>query len=288
MTCCAERQRDPTTREHHLAASYLFLLERRATIFATHVPLTIACLIPVLVATTGSSGVESWAAAISGAVALIARVAAKPIATRSHRRGVEELEARDCHIFDLPWNHGLGERPQRESTKLRSDRATAALPEEASQVATWYEFGDTVPDDVNVLIAQRSNLAWGENAHEHWANILVVALVLVVALGVAASTVADHPMATYLGVVAFPSVVGWIETWDLQSAHRRASADKADRRRKVEDAVERRNTAQAREFQDDVFRSRLNHPHVPNWFHRLRRDRDDAAMRSAAHDLAQP
>lgn len=286
VSTCADRQRSTAAIDHHLAASYAFKLERRWRWCATWLPVGAVVIAPALVIAAPTDGLDALAGGIAGLTALLARVVGGPKAEAHHLRGVKELEARDCAIFGLQANTGLGPLPQAESTKLYAESARRLLPDEESRAATWYEFSDAASEPFNVLIAQRSSVAWGENEHEHWANALVLALVVAVLGGVSVAAAVGASLVSYLGLVAFPSVMGWLEIWDLQVAHRRAAHEKRDVRRRADHLVETRDGTHARELQDAIFRGRLLAPYVPQWYYKLRRDRNDRSMRSVAQDLS--
>lgn len=286
MTSCRERQKQSSAIDHHLAASDLFRSERRWTVWWLTIPIAIACLAPVAAFAADSRRVEVWLAAIAGGLALFGRLVAKPAGAARHREGVAELEARDCHIFNIRWNHGLGDQASRDDTCRRAQAARRALPVEEDRASNWYEFSDAVTPERNVLIAQRSNLAWGEYDHRRWANTLAFLLITVIVAGLLSAGFAQGGVFEYLGLIGFPSVIGWCELWDQRVLHRRASGEKRAKRTEVDRLIERGVLADARELQDDIFRSRLEHPHVPNWFHRMTRDHNDVVMRSVAQQLA--
>lgn len=285
MTTCSERQRSGRSIDHHLAASHAFWLERRWYTIAVWIPIAIAVVAPAATVVFTSEFIGAVVGAVAGVITLASRSLGQPKITSHHRRGVLEIEARDCVIFDMPWNDAMGDEPQRETTDRYARRTRMRHPEEEARASDWYELDPAVSEERNVLVSQRANVAWGENEHAHWANALSVVLVGVVALGLVMSMLQSTSLVTYLGIVAFPSVAGWIQLWDLQAAHRRASHDKAALRKRLDTLLKDLQSHDRRRAQDAICRARMDHPHVPNWFHEHSRDENDASMRAVARQL---
>lgn len=286
MTTCADRQRDPTTAEHHLAASEWFKRERIWTKVGVTLPITIASAAPIVA--TAWPQTDVVVAATLGVLALFARLLAKPAAEVAHQRGVVELEARDCHVFNLPWNHFLAEPPEQEATHRMSERRRRKHPEEVQAVAEWYEFGAaSIAESKQVLVAQRSNLAWARHDHERWATAVLSLLAILVIGGIGLALISGTTLLQYLGLVAFPSVPGWSDLWDTHRDQRRVIGRKLALRKRISAELPNPDPEPEalRGLQDDVFNSRLTSPYVPQLLYKISRAENDRAMRSAARKL---
>jgi hypothetical protein len=288
MNTPAERQASNAAVVHHLAATQHFRNERRHVFGGTWTPLFAAVAAPLVLLFAPTTQANNVVSAVLGALALASAILFQPGARKQHRAGVAELEARDCVVLGLSWRNALADRPSLDTTHRLAGREERHDPTARTEAQRWYEFDDAAPVDTQVLAAQRSNVAWGEDAHARWATLLGMGIVAAATAGIAIAASKELDLGAYLGLVAFPSAPGLIESCRLFVDHREAAEAKRAVRHLIDAQLEGSVQVDLRRNQDEVFRVRLNSPHVPDWWHRATQPAQDTAMRAAARQVQAP
>ncbi|MFI5650860.1 S-4TM family putative pore-forming effector [Streptomyces anulatus] len=208
--------------------------------------------------------------------------------TREKRKSKEAASVQeefDTNVFQLPWNSVL------------SDRPTNALVVEAAQrhkgdgLKDWYSDTSALVRPLDVLVCQRSNLAWGVSSHRKWAAAIVSAMV--------ASTVAIVLVCYFLrlsfassmfAVVTplVPTFREYIEMWRSNSESVRAKEKAESKISEIwESALDGRrppNIKKCREIQDRLCLIRQANAIIPDWFYWLSRNRNEKVMHVSSND----
>lgn len=157
----------------------------------------------------------------------------------------------------------------------------------------WYPAAaERVIRPVDVLLCQRSSVVWGRRTHSGYAALLLALTLGWWIVGVAVGVLADLSLGEYLVGLFLPSLPAFLDASELWRAHR----EQADNKGLIENEIDELwATARAiahvpppercREIQDRIYVTRRTGPPVPRPYYRLRRDRDERAMQSAAEQL---
>jgi hypothetical protein len=227
-------------------------------------------------------------AALAGVWILVARVALSSAENRDLRRGAIIQELFDTRLFRLGWNASLvGVTPAPEDI---SDAASRVRDD--SSLRNWYASTGNARWPLDVLLCQRSSAAWGRRAHGAYAyTILGIGLAWLVA-GVIMGVVAHLSLADYLVKIFLPSQPAFLDTADLFLSHLNRSHDKERLEHNIDELfatgaidLSRVSAEDCRRIQDNAFQLRRDGPQVAEWFYRLRRGRDERAMRAAVARL---
>jgi hypothetical protein len=228
-------------------------------------------------------GAAEYLAAAAGAWILFARTLFDWFERRSFLWGAKAQEQFDTELFGLAWNDSLVGRRLSEE-----DIADAARHVDPATLRDWYPLDvDEIAWPRNAALCQRSSAAWGRRTHAAYVWILTISVFGWLLVTIAIGVVEGASLSEYLIRLFLPSMPALMDGTDLARTHRQV----AERRSHVEESAERLllnvDTSQedVRRLQDQIFEIRRQPPRVPNWFYRLRRQRDDRAMREAADAL---
>ncbi|MEA2497439.1 MAG: hypothetical protein QOJ29_5350 [Thermoleophilaceae bacterium] len=225
-----------------------------------------------------SPGAGGLLGAVAGGWILVARTILARLEAKNRRRASLIQEEFDVGLFGLPWNEGLvGKRVAPE------DIADAA-EHVAEGALDWYPDADRLPWPSNVLVCQRGNAVWGRRNHDSYSQLLLAAGGAWFVVGVVIAAGRELSLATYLATLFLPSQPAFLDAIEFAQGHGRQSSAKAEIESAADDVLNSSGAgagitvSDCRLIQDQTFRLRSRGPSVPNWFYRLRRDRDQRAL----------
>lgn len=196
-------------------------------------------------------------------------------------------EAFDCSVFGLEWNDILvRNRPAGQMI------AEAARRYAGGRTRDWYPKIGRIQRPLDIMICQQSNVGWGAPVHRAWAWTVVgataAASVIIGAIwwgfGLPVGQGFDALVVPFLPLAweAFETV-----RHNFESAREKEEtqgrilddwADVLDGKKTVEDG-------RCRAFQDEIVGIRRRNAHVPDWFDKKLRARNERAMRTTADDM---
>jgi hypothetical protein len=278
VTTIADRQNDQRLLRLHAAARHFY--DRGQFWHRLRVTGTVAFVALGVVVTFRFHGAADYIAAAAGGWILFARTVFDWLERRAFSCGAKAQEQYDSELFGLSWNKNLAGRRLGDE-----DIVDAARGIELTTLRDWYPLDvDEVAWPRNAVLCQRSSAAWGRRTHTAYAVTVAIGafgwLLVTVVIGVAAHA----SLSEYLIRLFLPSQPALMDGVDLVRTHARL----AKHRERVEASAEEllldvdTTGTDSRALQDQIFEIRRRPPRVPNWFYRLRRDRDERAMREAA------
>ena len=226
--------------------------------------------------------------AIGGTTTFLWSVLGSDREKRKRQEAVSVQEEFDTHVFDLPTNNFIVDRPS--PTLI----AEAAARYKGNRSEDWYPDTRPVVRPLDVLICQRSNLGWGSSTHRVYAACLTVALVALVAAGLAIAIAAELTVVEGLTAVLVPLLGPARELIEMIRANRESADIKTETETKVlalwspgmaeADAV---TIQDCRTVQDRLLQIRQTNAYVPDWLDNLRRSRHEVLMQESAKHLVE-
>ncbi|MET9967996.1 S-4TM family putative pore-forming effector [Streptomyces sp. NPDC006356] len=191
----------------------------------------------------------------------------------------------DTSIFQLPWNQS---KTQRVSP---SEVARASLRHKGSGLTNWYADTEEAPRPLDVLMCQRSNLGWGISMHRSWAMAAMSSALAVLIIAAIPCLLMHLSFSAALFGVYAPLIAvtkELLEIWrsNLESAIRKELAEG----RAIHLLTNSLETGEiptesdCRELQDEILESRQTNAMIPDWYYRIRRDKDEKAMHLSVMD----
>lgn len=223
-----------------------------------------------------------------------AAISALLLAPYAKKRSIEAASVQE--LFDR-YVFGLGE----------SSRARRIEPERLHELSTKYsgnndELRDWYPTSkptfpFDVPICQRSNLFYDINLRRRWGLVLAVAACVWTVLGFMVGSFAGISVGQFLLRWLAPSLPAFVFVVDAARSQAEVVAERQSLLARVNDAlmdssrpISRERTEMLQtivsEVQDGIFDTRCQTSRVPNWFYKVSRTRDNAAMHAAAGQLA--
>ena len=286
----AERQDDPTALRLLLAQRRLYTRAKRwqglrwigLLVLGVAAPFVSVIFPPFAVI----------AGALTGAWLFLGRTVLGWAEVRTMTKAAAVQEQFDLYVFQMPT------AIHRTVTPSLEDIAAIVGPDsrvdeiaEKEKLTGWYPVDTGDPGAVTVAIAQRANAAYTDRlirtAVNVWAGVTIVWVLVLVGWSLSIGMA----FATFLLGVLFPVLPAVLDIIDYLRNTRRASRDRKD----LADTIEGRLRDRARPvepqellvWQDRMFDLRRTTPQVPDWLYRINRKRNEAAMRSAAHQLGE-
>ncbi|MZD09754.1 hypothetical protein GTW43_32425 [Streptomyces sp. SID5785] len=224
----------------------------------------------------------------SAVVLLLISIVGSARERRKSKEAASVQEEFDTGVFQLSWNSVLADRP------TNSLVVEAAHRHKGDGLADWYSDTESLARPLDVLVCQRSNLAWGVSNHRRWAATVMAAII---------AWIAGIVVICYFLELSFPSSISavitpllptfreYIEMWRSNVESIRAK-EKAES--KISDIWEsamssRRlpSVAKCREVQDRICVIRQTNPIIPDWFYWAFRDRGEKVMRVSVADYVE-
>jgi hypothetical protein len=191
----------------------------------------------------------------------------------------------DTSIFQLPWNQS---KTQRISP---SEVARASLRHKGNGLSDWYADTEEAPRPLDVLMCQRSNLGWGISMHRSWAIVAMSTALAVLIIAAIPCLLMNLSFSAALFGVYTPLIAvtkELLEIWrsNLESAIRKEVAEGRAIHMLTDslDTGEMPSESDCRELQDEILESRQSNAMIPDWYYRMRRGKDEEAMRLSVRD----
>jgi hypothetical protein len=195
----------------------------------------------------------------------------------------------DTTVFQLPWNEVLvRQRPNGQDISRAASRYTD------DRTRNWYPPTRSIARPLDVVICQQSNVGWGIPVHRIWSwtiiSLTVIGVVILGAIWKAASLTLPEGLDAV--VVPFLPVI-----WEIFERTRSNFAS-AKEKEEVQQLMladwasalsgaSRIPIERCRLFQDQIVIIRRTNAHVPDWFDRKLRGRNERAMRTTSHDMVE-
>jgi hypothetical protein len=229
-------------------------------------------------------------AAIAGAWVLLGRTLIAVAEGRELKMAVTIQEQFDTDLFGLDWNGALA------GVKIAPEDVTEAARHihDDSMLRNWYASTAGVPRPLDILLCQRASAVWGRRTHSDYALTLAALGCAWFLAGLVMAVFAQLSLAGYLIKLFLPSQPAYLDAVDLfrshwrQSDHKRLIERQADiiwDRACSESGADSVSLSDCRAIQNESYRLRRHGPQVAQWFFRLRRDRDEQAMRDGVSAL---
>lgn len=195
----------------------------------------------------------------------------------------------DTNVCQLPWNAVVvRHRPNGQEI------ARAAVRYKGKRTRDWYPDTGRVVRPLDILICQQSNVGWGIPVHRIWSWTLVGATTAgVVVLGLVWRAASLSPSGGLDAIVVPFLPVAW-EVFEHVRTNLASARDKDDIQQLMLEDWNAATTGgplptveRCRLFQDQIVRIRRTNAHVPDWFDRALRAKNERAMRTTSHDMVE-
>jgi hypothetical protein len=215
--------------------------------------------------------------ATAAAVFIVAkRLVVDPERTRAHAEAVRLQEQCEVDMFGLPWNQGLAGRP---ISPADAYEIAQRFRGDMRRLDTWYVPVDGLAPRSGVLLRQWENASWAARDHRRFWRLVSSVFLLSLVSTLVAAALRHASLAEYLVGLVLPSMPWLLDLADLAAANRRASLSRAEIEATAQQLLYSASNTEPdirtlREIQDALYRSRSEVGHVPDWFYRLFRKRN--------------
>lgn len=208
---------------------------------------------------------------------------------RTMTRAAAIQEDLDLYVFEMPKTIERSSIPTIEEIELLV-HSDVSLREAAKRqrLIDWYDIDPSHPGAETVAISQRANASYTDSlvrsAVRLWA---VVTLIWLTAL-IVWSALSGLTFGLILLGVVFPVLPAVLDVAEYLRSAWRAAQDRGDLARTIQDRIEDDQPISGQEliaWQVQMYDLRRTTPQVPDWLYKLRRSRNEAAMRAAAGRL---
>ncbi|AZN40404.1 S-4TM family putative pore-forming effector [Paenibacillus albus] len=204
------------------------------------------------------------------------------------RRAATIQEEFDTSLFELPWRDRLvGRKASPEQVAHASQRFKG----DRSKLLDWYTGLNAPSHFLNVLLAQRSSLAWDVKLRKRYA--ILVGVLSLVYLITTITICWRSDLKTYILTMLIPSasillhgITTCSEHWRRALSCEEVVQDLLELYRIKARNLERDILHECREFQDFIFLKRCDITLIPNKIYWLSRDNDDQVMKQINAELS--
>ncbi len=198
--------------------------------------------------------------------------------------------------FDF-YVYGMNESVERSELPSLEEIARIAGPDETLRASAkreklfeWYPIEASTPGVTTVAISQRANASYADHLLRSTARVWGVATVLWLVAMTFVSVVTDLSLLQFIAGVFLPVLPAFLDVIQYVVGIWRASRDRKDLADSIQarleghgDPIEPQDLVV---WQERIYALRRTTPEVPDWVYRLRRKDNEAAMHSAAKQLA--
>ncbi|MBZ6229360.1 S-4TM family putative pore-forming effector [Streptomyces olivaceus] len=224
----------------------------------------------------------------SAAVLLLISIVGSARERRKSKEAAGVQEEFDTEIFKLPWNSVLADRPTNGLV------VEAAHRHKGDGLENWYSDTESLARPLDVLVCQRSNLAWGVSNHRRWAATVMAAIIAWMAGIIAICYFLDLSFASSIFAVVTPLLPTFREYIEMWRSNIESVLSKEKAESKISDIWEsamksRRvpSIVKCREVQDRICAIRQVNPIIPDWFYWAFRERGEKVMRVSVADYVE-
>ncbi|MET9522863.1 S-4TM family putative pore-forming effector [Streptomyces coeruleorubidus] len=204
---------------------------------------------------------------------------------RKSKEAASVQEEFDTAVFQLPWNSVLADRPTNGLV------VEAALRHKGGGLEDWYGNTDSLARPLDVLVCQRSNLAWGVSTHRRWAAAVMSAIFAWIAGIVITCLLLNLSFSSSIFAVVTPLLPTFREYVEMWKSSMESVRSKEKAESKASDIWEaalssRRlpSLVKCREVQDRICTIRQSNAVVPDWFYKLFRYKSEKVMQVSVAD----
>ncbi|MYW15952.1 hypothetical protein GT039_10175 [Streptomyces sp. SID2955] len=204
---------------------------------------------------------------------------------RKNKQAASVQEEFDTYVFNLPWNSTLIDRPSNATI------AEAAARHKPKKLENWYGDTEDLPYPLDVLVSQRSNLAWGASDHRRWSATLAGIGIFLFGLACLTSILLGLSFADAVTAVFAPLIPAVKEIFEMAIKNSEFTKEKEASEKRAaqmwDDALRRRrlpNASSCRGLQDQICGFRQSNPVIPSWFYWFKRDQNEKVMRVSTAD----
>ncbi|WP_457134745.1 S-4TM family putative pore-forming effector [Mycobacteroides abscessus] len=245
---------------------------------------------PVISAAIAGSAVAMGA--VAGIWIFLSRTVFNELERRDTAKAASIQEDFDVLIFGMPQLACRDPHPTPEEiASLAGRNEQVAETAAREQLFGWYPFNTRVNGIGSIAIAQRANCAYSERLLNVNANCWLAAIMVWALTAVVVSVFMKMTLAAFLLGVTFPLLPALLDVVDNWRITKRAGAE----RRSMADSIEAalrgmRDQGLSGEdlfiWQERLYKLRCNSPQVPELIYQRTRERNEQAMKAAAHELA--
>lgn len=210
-------------------------------------------------------------------------------------------EAFDVNLYNIEWNEGLAGSELNIHSEEVKDNYNKEKLEKQKELFNWYPFDTTAKEDIAILLAQRSNLAWDRRQRKIYYRWLL-GLFLILLLGpllfaafyqLIASDVTSVSTFDYLVkflAPTLPLLIIWYKSLQGQHVIMQEQEIKEQEIALVIKAAlasgQEVSKDKLRHFQDGIYKNRSTGEPVPDFIYNSIRSNFDARMFETAKGLA--
>ncbi len=281
-----ERQNTPVALRAARAFRRRYVLAKRWHVLRLGVGVLLGTAGVVLALLDHSTG-DYLAAAAAGWIVL-SRTILLAWESRAQNHGALAQEVFDTIVLGLPWNATTaGPEPAPEDLRNWGERQ----PEE--EMRNWYSDIRPARHPVDSLICQRASVTWARQDHATYAQVLRVAVAIVLAGTLILGITLHLSLGEYILRLGLPVLPAILDVLDIANGNetlgesRERLAHEADRLYTDACATGTAPTIhECRSLQDEIYTTRRIMG-VPNWFYRITRDRRQRNMDEVTREQVQ-
>ncbi|WP_406355396.1 S-4TM family putative pore-forming effector [Streptomyces sp. NBC_00658] len=224
----------------------------------------------------------------SAVILLLISIVGSTREKRKNREAASVQEEFDTSLFQLPWNSVLSDRPTNGLI------VEAAHRYKGGGLEDWYSDTGSLARPLDVLVCQRSNLAWGVSTHRRWAAAVMAAIIAWVLGIVLVCHFLDLSFTSSIFAVVtplLPTFREYIEMWkssmDSVRAKEKAESKVSDIWESVLTSRRLPSVAKCREAQDRICTIRQTNAIIPDWFYKYFRDKSEKVMQVSVADYVE-
>lgn len=120
-----------------------------------------------------------------------------------NKKGAKIQENFDTFVFNLSWNSVLiGSKESEEDIVELSSKCQSNI----SELENWYTGLEAPDENVNVLIAQRTNICWTAKQKKHFKNILLIILIILIVSFITIAFIFNFTVVDFFITMIFPGI----------------------------------------------------------------------------------
>lgn len=231
--------------------------------------------------------IKLWIPVVAGTWALLSLLLLS-LEKRCTKMAATIQEQFDTNLFEIPWNRILvGDRINPENIKKASTRIKLGK----NQLTNWYVGLNSPTKELNILLAQRTNLIWDSNQRKKYS--ILVGIMTLVYFGFVIFYGWDMTTEKLILTIVIPSAPIIVHGFKTANSNWTRSKECDYLAKDVLQTIEsdlllskKEITQKIRQYQDVIFQKRCDTNLIPNWWYKLWRTEGENIMKSVNEQIS--
>lgn len=269
---------DNQNKEEYLnylkAFSYLYDEAKKYYFLRLGITIIIGIVFPIIIVCYPNLKILIWSLTL---IWIIINHFIKSYEVRYTRDAAIIQEKFDTQLFNIKWNEILIEK---DIDKFFITESAKNYKGDEQRIKDWYEDTEDIPNPINILILQQTNIYWDRNLKIIFAKFSIISTIFLLLIESIIAIFKTFSHFEYLQIFLGPSLPVILQGFELSYEYFKLSDKQQEIREKINfiwkstiNNTSKLSEDKCREIQDEIFKYRATNKLIPHIFYKFFRDK---------------